>query len=111
MLKGKDTLLCGRAMLPLKSEHPTTLTLDIPDEIAREMTSAGQELHRAALEALAIEGYRRGALTQAHVGRLLGLSRIQTEDFLAEHADLIDYDPDELSRELRALAGHSETSR
>jgi len=44
-----------------------TVTLDIPDEIARELAVAGQELSRAALEALALEGYRRGALSQLHV--------------------------------------------
>ncbi len=81
-----------------------TVTLDIPDEIARELAVAGQELSHAALEALALEGYRRGALTQLHVGRLLGLSRTQTEDFLAKHLALYDYEPAELQREAEALA-------
>jgi len=57
-----------------------------------------------ALEALAIEGYRRGTLTQAHVGRLLGFARIQTEDFQAEHVVLYNYDPAELRREAEVLA-------
>ena len=34
------------------------------------------------------QGYRLGTLNQLQVGRLLGLSRMETEDFLAEHADL-----------------------
>ena len=59
-----------------------TVTLDIPDEIARELAAAGEELSHAALEGLALGGYRRGTLTQLHVGRLLGLTRIQAEDFL-----------------------------
>jgi hypothetical protein len=88
-----------------------TVTLDIPDEIARELAAAGQELSRAALEALALEGYRRGALTQLHVGSLLGLSRIQTEDFLAEHLALYDYEPAELRREAEALARLSDRPR
>jgi predicted HTH domain antitoxin len=81
-----------------------TLTLDIPDEIAAQLAAAGQEPSRAALEALAIEGYRRGALTRLHVGQLLGLSRIQAEDFLAEHVPIYDYDPAELRREVDALS-------
>ncbi len=88
-----------------------TVTLDIPDEIARELAAAGQELSHTALEALALEGYRRGALTQLHVGRLLGLSRIQTEDFLAKHLALYDYEPAELQREAEALAKLSDRSR
>jgi len=88
-----------------------TVTLDIPDEIARELAVAGQELSRAALEALALEGYRRGALSQLHVGHLLGLSRIQIEDFLAEHLALYNYDPAELRREAEALARLSDRPR
>ena len=44
--------------------------LDIPDEIAAQLSSRGQELSRAALEALALESYRLGRLTQVQVGRL-----------------------------------------
>jgi len=83
------------------------LTLDIPDEIAAQLGAAGPELSRTAVEALAIEGYRRGALTQLHVGRMLGMSRIQAEDFLAEHVALYDYPPAELRREAEALANYT----
>ena len=80
------------------------VVIDIPDEIAAQLTAGGQELSRTAAEALALEGYRVGTLNQLQVGRLLSLGRIQTEDFLAEHADLYDFDPSELSREAQALA-------
>jgi len=88
-----------------------TVTIEIPDEIARELAAAGEELSHAALEGLALEGYRRGTLTQLHVGRLLGLTRIQAEDFLAEHLALYDYDPAELRREADALAKLSHRPR
>jgi len=81
------------------------VTLDIPDEIAAQLTAPGQEISRAAMEALALEGYRRGALTQLQVGHLLGLSRIETEDFLAEHVDLYDYSIEELEAEAEVLRG------
>lgn len=81
-----------------------TVILDIPDEIARELAAAGEEPSHAALEGLALEGFRRGRLTQFHVGQLLGLTRSQTEDFLSEHLALYDYDPAELRREVEALA-------
>ena len=85
------------------------VVIDIPDEIAAQLTAGGRELSRTALEALALEGYRLGTLNQLQVGRLLGLTRIETEDFLAEHADLYDFDPAELSREAQALANLSDT--
>jgi hypothetical protein len=47
------------------------VTLDIPDEIAPQLTAPDQEISRSAMEPLALEAYRRGALTQLHVGRLL----------------------------------------
>ena len=87
------------------------VTLDIPDEIAPQLTAPGQEISRSAMEALALEAYRRGALTQLQVGQLLGLSPIQTEDFLAEHVDLYDYEPSELEREAEALARLSNSPR
>ena len=88
-----------------------TVTVDIPDELAAQLAAPGQELSRAVLEALAVEAYRRGALTQVQVGRLLSLSRIQTEDLLAQHVALYDYEPAELKREAEALARFSDPRR
>jgi Uncharacterised protein family (UPF0175) len=74
------------------------IIVELPEVIARH-ADAGRE----ALEALAIEGYRTRKLTQFDVGRLLGLSRIQTEGFLAHHVDLYDYSPQELEAEADLL--------
>ena len=79
------------------------VTLDIPDEIAAQFAAPGQEISRAAVEAVAIEGYRSGKLTQLQVGQLLRLSRIQTEGFLASHVDLHDYSTEELEAEADLL--------
>jgi len=41
---------------------------------------------RRALEALAVEGYRTGALTETQIKRLLGFeSRLQVHSLLKEH--------------------------
>ncbi len=86
------------------------LTLEVPDEIARALSGAGHaDPQRFALEALAVEGYRENRLTQKQVGEVLGLSRIQTEDFLACHADPGDYEPDRLAREAESLRRYSES--
>jgi predicted HTH domain antitoxin len=79
------------------------ISIHIPDDLARSLGQAGGDLSRRTLEALAIDGYRRGSLNQLQVGQLLGLSRIETEDLLARHIALYDYDPAELDREARAL--------
>jgi hypothetical protein len=85
------------------------LTLEIPDEIAAQLRT--EDLSRAALEGLALEGYRRAVLSQVQVGRLLALSRTQTEDFLAEHLALYDDESGELQREDDALASLVNNSR
>lgn len=59
--------------------------LRIPDEIAQRLSSAGADISRRALEALALEGYRDRSLTLHQVSELLGLSRVETEDFLGQH--------------------------
>ena len=74
------------------------ITVELPDDVT-EHANPGQE----ALEALAIEGYRSRTLTQFQVGQLLGLSRIQTENFLARHLDLYDYSTEELETEADLL--------
>lgn len=87
------------------------ITLRIPDDLARSLTGGSGDLSRRALEALAIDGYRQGSLTQFQVGQLLSLSRIETEDFLARHVDLYDYDPGELDREAQVLEKLSDRTR
>ena len=87
------------------------VTLDIPDEIAAQLKAYGQDILRAALEALALDGYRSRMLTQFQVGQLLGLSRIEAEDFLAQHVDLYDYESAELHRQAEALAETPKTDK
>jgi predicted HTH domain antitoxin len=74
------------------------ITVELPDDVAGRANGG-----REALEALALEGYRTGKLTLLQVGRLLSLSRIQTEDFLARHLDLCDYSTEELESEAELL--------
>jgi predicted HTH domain antitoxin len=55
------------------------ITVELPDDIAQHADPG-----REALERLAIEGYRSGALTHHQAGQLLGLSRFEFDDFLIE---------------------------
>lgn len=59
--------------------------LRIPDDVAKRLSADGGDVSRRVLEALALEGYREQALTLYQVSEMLGLSRIETEDFLGQH--------------------------
>ena len=76
------------------------LKLHIPDEIAERLAAAGGDVSRRALEALALEGYRDQTLTLVQISELLGLSRVETEDFLGRHGvPLARIDETDLDRE------------
>jgi hypothetical protein len=65
------------------------VTFDIPDQIAAEL---GPDLSRAALEALALEGYRSGQLSEEQVRIMLGFAiRYQVHGFLKEHGVPLNY--------------------
>jgi predicted HTH domain antitoxin len=74
------------------------ITVELPQDIASHPNAA-----REALEALVIEEYRSHQLTQFEAGRILGLSRIETEDFLGRHVALYDYSIEELEAEANLL--------
>lgn len=60
--------------------------VEIPDEMAKSLAALGKDPARAALEAVAIEGYRSGALTALQTRELLGFeTRYQLDGFLKAH--------------------------
>jgi predicted HTH domain antitoxin len=76
------------------------ITLNIPDELAARLASGGQDLCRAALEALAVEGYRAERLSEAEVRRLLGFeTRMEVHAFLKEHGAYMHYSVADLERD------------
>ncbi len=68
------------------------LTLNLPDELSAALSGAGQELSRAALEAIALEAYRERKLTIAQLRRILGFeTRYELDGFLKQHEVWLDY--------------------
>ena len=62
------------------------LTVHIPDDLASRMNAAGGDLSRRALEALALEEFRKGNLSRQQVRRLLGFgTRYKLDGFLKAH--------------------------
>jgi hypothetical protein len=79
------------------------LVLHIPDDFAEQL-SAGGDIEREALEALALESYRAGRLTKAELRRVLGIeSRYELDGFLKAHDVYETYTLEDLERERSAF--------
>lgn len=84
------------------------VAFNIPPLIELALRRAfGNDLDRAALEALAIEAYRSATLTAGEVAKLLGLdTSIQAQDWLARRGIALNYSFDDLEADRAALARH-----
>ena len=84
--------------------------LQIPDDVARVIQNQQPDLSRAALEALALEGYRSERLSEGQVRRMLGFrTRIQVHAFLKAHNVYLNYSIRELQNDLASLKHFEET--
>lgn len=82
-----------------------TVTLEIPEELARRL---GPEATRMSREALGLAALRQGLWTEAELGKFLGISRLALDQFLKDHGVELTYVWDDLERERelhRQLAG------
>jgi hypothetical protein len=76
------------------------VNIDVPEDIARQFAEAPGGVHRAALEALAIEGVRSGRLTVYQARLMLGLaSRYEMDGFLKARGVLLSDKLDEVIRD------------
>lgn len=68
------------------------LELQIPDDVARILSAEYADLTRAAVEALALEGYRSNRLSDGQLRQMLGFSsRMQVHAFLKERGVPLNY--------------------
>jgi hypothetical protein len=78
-----------------------TITLNLPEDIAKELSEQGADLTRTALESLALEGYRSGHLSEEQVRRMLGFdSRFEVHAFLKQHNTYLNYTEADLTNDL-----------
>lgn len=79
------------------------LQLEIPDDLAHQLTYEDADLPRVTMEALALEGYRSGRLSDGQVRRMLGFaSRLQVHTFLKEHSVHLHYSLSDLEEDKAA---------
>lgn len=81
-----------------------TVKIEIPPNVEEALREQWQDLPRAVLEAVAIQGYRQGALTLGQVGELLGFeSRWDVRRFLADRNVGIPLTEADLDEDLRGI--------
>ena len=79
------------------------IAVELPEDIAARLEGKWGDLSRAAREAIAIEGYRSGALSQSQVQRLLGLASRWEADALLKRAGVyLEYTEKDLDREIES---------
>jgi Uncharacterised protein family (UPF0175) len=79
------------------------VTIDLPDDISAALEGRWSDLPRQALEALAVEGYRTGALTEGQVRRLLVLeTRFQVHALLKDHRVPLQYTAPDVENDVAA---------
>lgn len=80
------------------------LTLEIPDDLAGQLSVAGADLSRRALEAFALDEYKSRHITKAQLRRLLGFdTRYELDGFLKAHDVWMNYTIEDLRREVETL--------
>ncbi len=79
------------------------VTLELPDELSAYLAASGQDLSRAAVEAIALEAYREKKLSTGQLRRLLGYhTRMQVHALLKEHGVYLHYDLADLEHDRQA---------
>ena len=80
------------------------ITIELPDEISRQLQQSWDNLPQKIIESIALEAYRKGMMTSAQVQTLLNFSsRWQTEQFLKENQAYLDYTEEDLAHDLETL--------
>jgi hypothetical protein len=74
--------------------------LDLPDDVVAQLGERDEDLSRSALEALAIDAYRRQRLTSHQLCQLLQIpSRNELDRFLKYHGVPLEYTLEDFERE------------
>ena len=81
------------------------ITVDIPQDVEKELREEWPELERRALEAFVVEAYREKKISSYTAGRILGFeSRWKTIDFLSERGVYPNYDVEDFNKDMENLA-------
>ncbi|MDQ3132089.1 MAG: UPF0175 family protein [Acidobacteriota bacterium] len=79
------------------------VTINLPEDVVKVFSAGGENIEREVLEATALEGYREGKLSHAQIGRMLGFSRFEVDEFLKAHDVPLNYSIEDLEQDRRTL--------
>ncbi len=83
-----------------------TLTIDLPEGVLSALHQSPDEAEKDVRLAVAIEWYRRGAISQGRAAEIAGIARADFIDELAaRRIDVIQVDLEELKREIGLAEG------
>jgi hypothetical protein len=76
------------------------VTVELPESVAEKLGISKKDLSRAALEAIALEGYRSDRLTSFQVREMLGFETgLELDAFLKAHRIDLEYTFEDLERD------------
>jgi hypothetical protein len=74
-----------RASGVYQGESQMQVQIELPEDVSQALQERWGDVSRRTLEAIALEGYRSGALTESQVRRLLGFeTRMEVHAFLKQ---------------------------
>jgi hypothetical protein len=73
------------------------VTVEMPDQVARQWGETPHAVGRHVMEGAAVEGYRAGRLKQRQVGTMLGMDYWETETFLSGRSVPLNYSAADLA--------------
>jgi hypothetical protein len=80
------------------------ISIEVPDDVASQLEVRGEDLSRRALEALALEAYRSGEISEAEVQRMLHLaSRWEVEAFLKRAQAYLEFTEADIEGDVAAI--------
>ena len=76
------------------------VTIALPDELSAALAAPGQDLSRAAFEALTLAAYRERKISAAQLRHLLGYeTRMEVDAFLKRHGVELEYTLEDIERD------------
>lgn len=76
------------------------ITISLPDELSAALAAPGQDLPKAAFEALVLSAYRERKISAAQLRQLLGFeTRMEVDAFLKSHGVELEYTLEDLERD------------
>jgi hypothetical protein len=76
------------------------ITISLPDELSAVLAAPGEDLSRAAFEALVLGAYRERKISASQLRQLLGFeTRMEVDAFLKSHGVELEYTLEDLERD------------